>query len=77
MRNLTFCIFLFFFFSVSGAHLDAQENEYLYGKVLEQETGAPVVFASVQIKGWAKGVITNQDGSFRLPFELLTIGESI
>ncbi|WP_273566183.1 carboxypeptidase-like regulatory domain-containing protein [Maribacter halichondriae] len=77
MRNLTFCIFVLFFLLGSGIRLLAQENEYLYGRVLEEETGAPVVFASVQIKGRTKGVITNQDGGFRLPFALLSSGESI
>ena len=54
-----------------------QENEFLRGKVLDQTTGEPVVFATVRIKDQAKGVITNMDGSFRLPLSYREDGESI
>jgi hypothetical protein len=55
----------------------AQDQEFLRGKVLDQKTGEPVVFATVRILGKAKGVITNMDGSFRLPLEYWESGESI
>jgi hypothetical protein len=55
----------------------AQDQEFLRGKVLDQKTGEPVVFATVRILGKAKGVITNMDGSFRLPLEYREAGESI
>lgn len=44
-----------------------QEKDYIRGEVIDQKTGEPVVFASVLLKGKARGVITNMDGSFRLP----------
>ncbi len=47
--------------------LCGQENDFINGKVIDQKTDEPVVFANVLLKGKAKGVITNMDGSFRFP----------
>ena len=70
--------YLFFFLLVSTSlSLSAQTSEFLRAKVLDQETSDPVVFATVSIKGKANGVITNMDGSFRLPLYLREAGESI
>ena len=57
--------------------LSAQDFNFLRGKVLDQTTGEPVVFATVRIKDQTKGVITNMDGSFRLPLSYREDGESI
>jgi hypothetical protein len=55
----------------------AQEQDFLQAKVLDQKTGEPVVFATVRLIGKAKGVITNMDGSFRLPLSYMGEIESI
>ncbi len=55
-----------FLFLVSGFSL-AQEGEFVSATVIDQSTGEPVIFASVLLKGKARGVITNLDGGFRLP----------
>ncbi len=47
--------------------LYAQDSEFLSGKVIDEKTEEPVIFATVRIKGKAKGVITNMDGSFKIP----------
>ncbi|MFS4416688.1 carboxypeptidase-like regulatory domain-containing protein [Maribacter sp. 2307ULW6-5] len=60
-----------------GQALWAQEQEFLQGKVLDKNTGEPVVFATVRINGKAKGVITNMDGGFRLPQAYREAGDSI
>ncbi len=67
------CLCLFF----NCIGMFAQDQEFFRGKVLDQKTGEPVVFATVRILGQAKGVITNMDGSFRLPLEYREAGESI
>tara|TARA_R110002050_G_scaffold185738_4_gene319854 strand:+ start:818 stop:2413 length:1596 start_codon:yes stop_codon:yes gene_type:complete len=70
--------FLFFFLLASTCvSLSAQTSEFLRAKVLDQQTGEPVLFATVSIKGKENGVITNMDGSFRLPIYLRESGESI
>ncbi len=55
----------------------AQENNFIRGKILDKETKEPVVFATVRILGMAKGVVTNMDGSFRLPMDFRENGKSI
>ena len=70
--------FLFIYLLVSTCvSLSAQTSEFLRAKVLDQQTGEPVLFATVSIKGKSKGVITNMDGGFRLPIALRVAGESI
>lgn len=64
-------------FLLCSAFLLGQENGFVSGTVIDQNTGEPVVFATVRIKGKAKGVITNMDGSFRLPEQFKVKGESI
>ena len=57
---------LLFLFLVNGFSL-AQDDDFIRAKVIDQNTGEPVVFASVLLKGKARGVVTNLDGGFRLP----------
>ena len=77
MRIFTIKVLFLFLIVSSYSSLSAQTSEFLRAKVLDQETGDPVVFATVSIKGKANGVITNMDGSFRLPITLRVAGESI
>ena len=59
--------------------LSAQENQLIEvtGKVVDQESKAPVAGVSVAIKGTIAGTITDQNGSFKLrsklkfPFKLV------
>ncbi|PIB32656.1 carboxypeptidase-like regulatory domain-containing protein [Maribacter sp. 4G9] len=53
----------------------AQENDFLRGRVLDLESGQPVVFATVRIKDKALGVITNTDGGFQIPQKYKLEGE--
>jgi len=55
----------------------AQNREFLRAKVLDQQTGEPIIFATVRITDKAKGVITNMDGGFRFPLTYREAGESI
>ncbi len=57
--------------------LCGQENDFINGKVIDQKTGEPVIFASVLLKGKARGVITNMDGGFRLPVRYREEGISL
>ncbi|NJB72537.1 hypothetical protein GGR42_003028 [Saonia flava] len=54
------------FFIIEG---QAQETDLLRGKLLDEQTGEPVVFATIRIKGTTVGVITNEDGGFLLPMD--------
>lgn len=45
--------------------------------MLDSETGEPVVFATVRLKGKALGVISNKDGGFQVPLEFQQKGEAL
>jgi len=70
---------IFILLIVLGAHgnLLSQDQEFLQAKVLDQNTGEPIIFATVVIVGKAKGIITNMDGSFRLPLSFQEANDTI
>lgn len=48
--------------------LTAQDyKDFFYGKLMDSTTTEPVVFATVRLKNMALGVISNNDGSFKIP----------
>ncbi|RKN79927.1 carboxypeptidase-like regulatory domain-containing protein [Ulvibacterium marinum] len=51
------------------------QQEFIRGKLLDVQTGEPVVFATIRIKGKAVGVISNQDGGFRIPKKFKELGD--
>lgn len=57
--------------------VNAQQNEFFFGKIEDNATGEPVVFANIRIKDRALGVITNVDGSFRIPARYKEYGELV
>jgi hypothetical protein len=64
---------LFLLFQVGFAQNDA----FLVGKLIDAKTQEPVVFATVRIKGMAKGVISNEDGGFIIPERFKEMGNSL
>jgi hypothetical protein len=44
-----------------------QELSYIYGKVVDSRSGAPLAFASIVQKNKSVGLISNDDGSFKIP----------
>ncbi len=55
----------------------AQDPDYIVGKLVDAKTKDPVVFANIRIKDRALGVITNEDGSFRIPLRYREYGDII
>lgn len=54
-----------------------QQQDYMVGKLFDSETNEPVVFANIRIKDRAVGIITNVDGSFRIPLKYKEYGDII
>jgi hypothetical protein len=63
-----------FLFSFEGF---AQQQEYIAGKLLDSISQEPLVFANVRIKNRALGIITNVDGSFKIPLIYKEYGDII
>ena len=55
----------------------SQQREYIIGKLIDAETQEPIVFASIRIKNRALGVISNVDGSFKIPLKFKEYGDII
>ncbi len=60
-----------------GHSIFSQEKEFITGTIIDVKTNEPVVFANIRIKDRALGVITNIDGSFRIPLEYKEYGDII
>ncbi|MCK0156569.1 carboxypeptidase-like regulatory domain-containing protein [Cellulophaga sp. F20128] len=54
-----------------------QDRYFVYGKLFDKITSEPVVFASIVIKNKAIGVISNEDGVFRIPLKFQEIGDTL
>ncbi|WP_425236211.1 carboxypeptidase-like regulatory domain-containing protein [Ulvibacterium sp.] len=67
-------LFLILYFLLSLGPVSAQQ-EFIQGKLLDAQTGEPVVFATIRVKDRAKGVISNQDGGFRIPTRFKELGD--
>ncbi|RKN79928.1 carboxypeptidase-like regulatory domain-containing protein [Ulvibacterium marinum] len=73
LRNIRYiyCLILFCYSTI----LFSQEKEFIQGKLQDAQTGEPVVFATIRIKDNAIGVISNQDGGFRIPKKFKELGD--
>jgi hypothetical protein len=72
LRTNIWIVFIF-----CAAWLSAQQDEFFLGKIEDSSTGEPVVFANIRIKDRALGIITNVDGSFRIPLRYKEYGDII
>ncbi len=70
-------IFLVFFFLLLANFSFGQDLSYIYGKVVDSKTGAPLAFASIVQKNKSVGLISNDDGSFKLPSYYATANATI
>lgn len=52
-----------------------QQRDYIYGQLVDGDNNEPVAFASIRIKDAAMGVISNVDGTFRIPLKYKSIGD--
>lgn len=67
---------LLFVWMMLGLSAYCQE-EFLKGKLIDAQTIEPIPFATVRIKGWAIGVISNADGSFQIPQKFKSYGDTL
>lgn len=70
--HIVYCLLLLFSYP-----LLAQQQDYIAGKLVDAKTNEPIVFANIRIKDRALGVITNVDGSFRIPLRYKEYGDII
>ena len=74
-NSLNYILFALLLFFTIGAF--AQQQDFIGGRLLDAKTNEPVVFANIRIKDRALGIITNVDGSFRIPLIYKEYGDII
>lgn len=75
-KILSILLFFLLLFLVPGKVL-AQQQEYIAGRLFDSQTNEPLVFANIRIKDRALGIITNKDGSYRIPLKYKEYGDII
>ncbi|MEL6918300.1 MAG: carboxypeptidase-like regulatory domain-containing protein [Bacteroidota bacterium] len=65
---------LFLFFATFGF---SQQREFIEGKLVDGKTKEPIAFGTIRVKNKAKGVISNLDGSFKIPMVFQEIGDTL
>ncbi len=60
---------------MTSAFCFSQQGDYIFGQLVDSTQNEPIPFASIRIKEKALGVITNVDGTFKIPFRYNDIGE--
>lgn len=48
---------------------NAQQTEYLYGRLLDVVSKEPIPFATIRVQNYAIGIISNSDGGFNIPLK--------
>lgn len=67
-------LFLIIFFQLNSCLVvNAQDNSWIEGKIIDGASRKPIPFATIKLKNRAMGVISNSDGDFQIPsrFKLL------
>ncbi|MEO1011730.1 MAG: carboxypeptidase-like regulatory domain-containing protein [Bacteroidota bacterium] len=72
--RIAHCFVLCFFSILNGLH---SQQDFVRGRVLDSETGEPIIFATIRIKDKAIGVISNRDGDFRIPVKFRQMGDTL
>ncbi len=73
-KKISFFLLLFVVF---GHGMAQDYDSFFYGKLMDATTGEPVVFATVRVKGKALGVISNNDGGFKIPTAFQLKGDAL
>ncbi|NKI33044.1 carboxypeptidase-like regulatory domain-containing protein [Croceivirga thetidis] len=68
---------LFFLIFLSNSLLAQNLNDFITGVLLDSKSGEPVVFATIRVKNKAIGVISNNDGGFKVPVHFQLEGEAL
>lgn len=60
--SLTFILILFSHFTVHS-----QSSDFIYGRLIDSDSGEGIPFATIMVKDLGKGVISNAKGDFSIP----------
>lgn len=75
-KRLLIRLFFLLLFLISNSVL-SQQPEFIIGILTDSKTQEPIAFASIRIKNRALGIISNTDGSFKIPLQYKEYGDII
>ncbi|WP_281542642.1 carboxypeptidase-like regulatory domain-containing protein [Maribacter aestuarii] len=64
-------IVLFFIMTLASG----QQRDYIFGQLVDATQNEPIPFATIRVKDKALGVISNFDGTFKIPLRYKTLGD--
>ncbi len=68
---------LFIAFSIKGLAQFQDSQPYVEGYLYDAERKEPIPFATIKVKGWSKGVVTNRNGSFKVPKKFAELNDTL
>ena len=68
---------LFFLWVLLVPFLSFSQDDFLQGRLIDARSKESVSFATVRVKGRAVGVVSNLDGSFRIPEKFKNYGDTL
>lgn len=75
MARKSFGNFFFLGFILLTTFGFSQEEDFIFGQLVDTTKNETIPFASIRIKDKALGVITNIDGTFKIPLRFKTLGD--
>ena len=57
--------------------IEAQESDFIFSKLINSVNKTPISFATIIIKNKSKGLISNIDGGFIIPYELQKLNDTL
>ena len=68
MRQTLLITFILYF---SAIVVNAQTRQEAFARIMDAQTRQPVSYATIQFENSDNGIIANEDGDFRIPYELV------
>lgn len=69
MKILFSYLSIFICFTMSHQYLNAQENTEIFCQVIDKTSKKPIIYTTVILKMNKLGVISDEDGNFRIPYK--------
>jgi len=74
--KVVFSVLFIIFYTVASAQIESRQR-YVEGYIYDAKEKEPIPFATIKVKGWAKGVVTNRNGSFRVPEKFSELNDTL
>ena len=77
MRKRLATHLFFLLLLLASSSVVSQQPEYIIGKLMDSVAQEPIAFASIRLKDRALGIISNTDGSFKIPQKFKSYGDTL